>query len=77
MNLLARMAKLKDGRLVREVTDSCLQFWGGMGYSAETLISRQFRDMRLLSIGGGADEVMLSVICKLAGLVPSMKKRQV
>ena len=75
VNLLASMAKLKAGRLVREVADSCLQFWGGMGYSAETLVSRLYRDLRLLSIGGGADEVMLSVICKLAGLLPSKKKR--
>src|SRR5215510_10192113 len=28
---LASMAKLKAGRLAREVTDSCLQYWGGMG----------------------------------------------
>ena len=29
---LASMAKLKAGRLGREVTDSCLQYWGGNGY---------------------------------------------
>src|SRR5581483_4911270 len=29
---LATMAKLKAGRITREVTDGCLQFWGGMGY---------------------------------------------
>ena len=71
VNLLASMAKLKAGRLAREVCDSCLQFWGGMGYSSETLISRFYRDMRLLSIGGGADEVMLGIICKLGNLGPS------
>uniref|UniRef100_A0A8C6ZPP9 Acyl-CoA dehydrogenase/oxidase C-terminal domain-containing protein n=1 Tax=Nothoprocta perdicaria TaxID=30464 RepID=A0A8C6ZPP9_NOTPE len=37
---LASMAKLKAGRLAREVTDSCLQFWGGMGFSSEVLVSR-------------------------------------
>ena len=31
---LASMAKLKAGRLVREVADGCLQFWGGMGYAS-------------------------------------------
>ena len=71
VNLLASMAKLKAGRVAREVADTCLQFWGGMGYSAETLISRLYRDLRLLSIGGGADEVMLSVICKRVGLLPT------
>ena len=73
VNLMASMAKLKAGRLAREVTDSCLQFWGGMGYSSETLIGRVFRDLRLLSIGGGADEVMLGIICKLGNLTPSKK----
>lgn len=62
---LASMAKLKAGRLGREVTDACLQFWGGMGYMSETEVSRAYRDMRLISIGGGADEVMLEIICKL------------
>ena len=74
VNLLASMAKLKAGRLAREVVDSCLQFWGGMGYSSETLIGRLYRDLRLLSIGGGADEVMLGIICKLGNLGPSKKR---
>ena len=49
------MAKLKAGRLCREVTDSCLQFWGGMGFVTQTPITRATRDLRLVSIGGGAD----------------------
>ena len=39
-------------------------------YTAEVAISRMHRDMRLLSIGAGADEVMLSIICKLSGTLP-------
>ncbi|XP_032898558.1 probable acyl-CoA dehydrogenase 6 isoform X7 [Amblyraja radiata] len=70
---LASMAKLKAGRLVREVADSCLQFWGGMGFTNEVLVSRLYRDMRLMSIGGGADEVMLSIICKYMGTFPEKK----
>lgn len=74
---LASMAKLKAGRLGRELTDACLQFWGGMGFTNEVYISRAYRDMRLLSIGGGADEVMLSIICKYMDTLPSaMKKKQ-
>ena len=61
---LASMAKLKAGRLCREVTDACLQYWGGMGYMWENPVARAFRDMRLLSIGAGTDEVMLNIICK-------------
>jgi citronellyl-CoA dehydrogenase len=67
---LASMCKLKAGRLGREVADSCLQYWGGMGYMWESKISRMFRDARLTSIGGGADEIMLGIICKLDGTLP-------
>ena len=70
----ASMAKLKAGRLAREVADSCLQYYGGMGYMEETPISRVFRDSRLLSIGGGADEIMLGIICKYEGILPGKKK---
>ena len=65
---LASMAKLKAGRLGREVTDSCLQYWGGMGFMWDNPVSRAYRDMRLTSIGGGADEVMLGIIGKRLGL---------
>jgi len=67
---LASMAKLKCGRLSREVTDACLQYWGGMGYTRDNPISQAYRDSRLISIGGGADEVMLGIICKLEGTLP-------
>jgi citronellyl-CoA dehydrogenase len=67
---LASMAKLKAGRLQREAADACLQYWGGIGYMSESPISRAYRDGRLGSIGGGADEVMLSIICKLMGTLP-------
>ncbi len=70
---LASMSKLKCGRLVREVTDSCLQYWGSMGYTWENPVSRQFRDMRLTSIGAGADEVMLGIICKSMGTLPGRR----
>ena len=67
---LASMAKLKAGRLSREVADSCLQYWGGMGFTADNPISQAYRDTRLISIGGGADEIMLGIICKLEGTLP-------
>jgi citronellyl-CoA dehydrogenase len=67
---LASMAKLKAGRLSREIADACLQYYGGMGYMNETPIARFFRDSRLWSIGGGADEVMLGIICKNMGTAP-------
>lgn len=70
VTMLASMAKLKAGRLQREVADSCLQYWGGMGFMDESRISRSYRDGRLGSIGGGADEVMLGIIAKTMGILP-------
>jgi citronellyl-CoA dehydrogenase len=75
VTMLASMAKLKAGRLAREVSDSCLQYWGGMGFTWDNPASRSFRDTRLLSIGGGADEIMLGIICKLMNILPSKKKK--
>lgn len=67
---LASMAKLKAGRLSREVSDGCLQYWGGMGFMNETVVSRAYRDTRLSSIGGGADEIMLTILAKYMGTLP-------
>jgi len=64
----ASMVKLKAGRLMREVSDTCLQFWGGMGYTLDNRVSRLYRDGRLASIGGGADEVMMGMIAKTMGM---------
>jgi len=67
---MASMAKLKCGRLIREVADSCLQYWGGMGFTHDNPVSQAYRDGRLVSIGGGADEIMLGIICKFEGTLP-------
>ena len=75
VTLLASMAKLKAGRLAREVSDSCLQYWGGMGFTWDNPASQAYRDSRLLSIGGGADEIMLGIIAKLMGILPGKKKK--
>jgi citronellyl-CoA dehydrogenase len=64
----ATIAKLATGRLIRRIADTCLQYHGGVGYMEETWTSRYFRDSRLLSIGGGADEVMLRILARLDGL---------
>ena len=74
VTLLASMVKLKAARLQRVVADKCLQFWGGMGFTWENPVSRFFRDGRLMSIGGGADEVMLSIISKKMGILPTARK---
>lgn len=75
-SMLASMAKLKAGRVAREVTDGCLQYWGGQGFMWESNVARAYRDTRLVSIGGGADEIMLGIICKLMGTLPSKRKHE-
>ncbi len=64
----ASMVKLKAGRLMRQVSDTCLQFWGGMGFTLDNRVARLYRDGRLASIGGGADEVMMGIIAKTMGM---------
>ena len=71
VTMLASMAKLTAGRLGREVADACLQYWGGMGFTWDNVVARAYRDNRLASIGGGADEIMLGIIAKLMNILPS------
>jgi len=70
---IASMLKLKSCRLARQVIDGCLQFWGGMGYTDDVMISKMYCDMRIMSIGAGADEVMLQIISKYMGIYPEGK----
>jgi acyl-CoA dehydrogenase len=42
----------------------CLQLHGGAGYMADYAIERLTRDARILTIGGGATEVMLEEVAK-------------
>jgi len=61
------MGKLKTAHLVQDVTAGCMQMHGGMGFMNEMLITRYFRDARVISVGGGADEVMCEVVAKMEG----------
>jgi citronellyl-CoA dehydrogenase len=61
------MGKLFAARLMRKVSDGCLQMFGGLGFMNEMLISRYYRDARLYSIGGGTDEMMKEIIAKVEG----------
>jgi citronellyl-CoA dehydrogenase len=69
----ASMAKLKSSRLGRIVPDACMQYWGGMGYTWDNRVSRRYRDGRLGSIAGGADEVMLGIISKYMHTLPGKR----
>ena len=58
------MLKALTGELANEVVYTCQQVHGGMGYMRESAIERQARDARVLTIGGGATEVMLEEVAK-------------
>jgi citronellyl-CoA dehydrogenase len=62
------MAKLFAGDLAQKVAYDCMQFHGGMGYVTESHIARTWRDIRLLTIGGGTSEVMKEIISKLSDM---------
>ena len=59
--------KALTGELANEVVYACQQFHGGMGYMRESPIERLVRDARVLTIGGGATEVMLEEVAKRFG----------
>ncbi len=62
------MAKLVAGDYAQKVSYDCQQFFGGMGYIEETPIARAWRDIRLITIGGGTSEIMKEIISKLSGM---------
>jgi len=62
------MCKKYCAQMQNRVVDWCLQVHGGMGYMAETPVSRAFRDVRLQRIGGGTDQIMNEIIAKRLGI---------
>ncbi|WP_320178432.1 acyl-CoA dehydrogenase family protein [Roseovarius pacificus] len=49
------------------VVNEAVQIHGGYGYAREFKVERLYRDTRLLSIGGGTNEVMREIIAKFEG----------
>jgi citronellyl-CoA dehydrogenase len=62
------MAKLFAGDMAQTVAYDCLQVHGGYGFVEEYGVARHFRDVRLITIGGGTSEVMKEIISKWSGL---------
>lgn len=60
------MLKAICGELVNEVVYACVQYHGAMGVMRESPIERITRDARILSIAGGATEVMLEVVASMS-----------
>ncbi|CAJ1497140.1 acyl-CoA dehydrogenase family protein [[Mycobacterium] burgundiense] len=49
------------------VAHQAVQLFGGMGYMAESEVERQYRDMRILGIGGGTTEILTGLAAKALG----------
>ncbi|BDX30477.1 acyl-CoA dehydrogenase FadE13 [Mycobacterium antarcticum] len=49
------------------VANQAVQLFGGMGYMAESEVERQYRDMRILGIGGGTTEILTGLAAKTLG----------
>jgi acyl-CoA dehydrogenase len=49
------------------VANQAVQLFGGMGYMTESEVERQYRDMRILGIGGGTTEILTSLAAKTLG----------
>ncbi|MFT4187814.1 MAG: acyl-CoA dehydrogenase family protein [Aeromicrobium sp.] len=68
MILDAVIAKDQAIACAEHVAHEAVQIFGGMGYMRETEVERHYRDVRILGIGGGANEVMRDLAAKLMGL---------
>ncbi|MEO6792680.1 MAG: acyl-CoA dehydrogenase family protein [Mycobacterium sp.] len=49
------------------VAHQAVQLFGGMGYMTESEVERQYRDMRIIGIGGGTTEILTSLAAKALG----------
>jgi acyl-CoA dehydrogenase len=58
------IAKLYGGVRANEIVDRVLQIHGGMGYTRELPIERWYRDLRLLRIFEGTDEIQRRTIAR-------------
>lgn len=56
------MAKFAIPEMVQRVVAQCLQFHGGHGFLEENWLTRVYRDIRFLSVGGGATESMKDLV---------------
>jgi acyl-CoA dehydrogenase len=62
------MVKLFTAEMAQKVAYECVQLHGGYGYMREYPIERFFRDIRLMTIGGGTSEIMKEIIAKQMAL---------
>ena len=58
------VAKYFAARAAQHIVDEALQLFGGSGFLEETPVARHYRDVRILRIGGGTDEIQLEILGK-------------
>ena len=58
------MAKYAVPTMTSQIVDNAVQLLGGLGFMEESAVARHYRDMRILRIGGGTDEVQLEILAK-------------
>lgn len=58
------MAKITATNAMFDVANACVQTLGGMGYMRGTVCERIFRETKVLSIGGGADEILKDLVSR-------------
>lgn len=59
------IAKLLTTELANKAAYECLQMFGGYGYIEDYKVARVYRDVRILTIGGGTSEIMREIIAKM------------
>jgi len=58
------IAKYHAAIAANHIIDECVQLFGGAGFLEETQVARHLRDVRVLRIGGGTDEIQLEILAK-------------
>ena len=62
------MLKNQSTRTMQFCADAAVQILGGMGYMRGTVSERIYREVKVLMIGGGAEEIMKELAAKQLGL---------
>ncbi|MFS0553836.1 acyl-CoA dehydrogenase family protein [Brevibacillus sp. 179-C9.3 HS] len=62
------MAKAYVPEMAKRMAARCLQLHGGYGFMEEYSIARRYRDIPVMSIGGGTTEIMKTIIAKNLGM---------
>jgi acyl-CoA dehydrogenase len=58
------MAKWWTSDMAKQVVSECMQLHGGYGYMEEYEIARRYRDIPVMSIYAGTNEIMKTIIAK-------------